>query len=287
MAARPPSSREYWTLAVDPTQFNPAIRFQKRAPCTELLEDIQALAVLSTQRTRGRSRWFAMGCGSLLLAMAVPPVIYALLSWPDPTPGWPLVFAPTLGIMGLIAFIARSQQAPFELETRRHELITQVLGMLRADIAPGEPVTLELDPRPETHADKSVGSSTNATGWKIQHYLDPWWVLQGRLMDGTGFRLDVTERIEQRSRWARGSSGKYKHKTKRVSDAFIRVRLRVKPERYPHLTRISAAARGAMKLPQGTRLKALSVEADRVDMTVLVERPWMISNDITWTSRAS
>jgi hypothetical protein len=59
----------------------------------------------------------------------------------------------------------------------------------------------------------------------------------------------------------------------------LRVRLRVKPERYQHLERLGSQAQGAVQILKGTQLKALTVEADRVDMTLHLGTPWIAGNE--------
>ena len=84
----------------------------------------------------------------------------------------------------------------------------------------------------------------------------------------------MTQRVQQRSRTKTNIRGKTKFQSKELSDALLRVRLRVKPERYQHLERFGARAEEAVQLLKGTQLKDLTVEADRVDMTLHLASPW-------------
>jgi hypothetical protein len=174
----------------------------------------------------------------------------------------------------IFSFVRHSRYKRLNLENRRYELVTRVLELLRADIAPTEPVTLRLDLRPETAADKLRGEGTTRSGWGVKHYIDPWLGIEGRLLDGTHFSLEMIERIDMRHRSRTNARGKTKSKTRRLSDALLRIRLRVKPSRYQHLGRLAPRAKGAVQLPQGARLKGLRVGEDRIDLAVLLDEPW-------------
>lgn len=176
--------------------------------------------------------------------------------------------------MAFIDFLRRLFQAPLDLEVRRYELLAHLLKLLQVDIAATEPLSLELDLRSATDWAKFRGEGKTRTGWTVKHYVDPWLSLQGRLLDGTHFRVELTERVDRRNRAKRNSRGRTKYKSKVLSDAIAKVQLRVKPERYQHLERLGPHARNAVQLPKGTQLKSLGVQEDRITLTVLVSSPW-------------
>jgi hypothetical protein len=186
-----------------------------------------------------------------------------------------------LFVVSLAAFLLRALSSRLDLENRRYELVTRLVRLLQADTAPQEPMTVELDFRPATHSDKFSGESATANGWTVKSYVDRWLSLQTRLLDGTHLRVEMLERTGKRSRSKRSSSGRYKTKYKTLSDALVRVRLQVKPEKYQHLGRLGARARDAVKIPLGSRLKSLSVEEDRLEMTVLMKGTWGVENERT------
>lgn len=257
-------------MAVDLRKLRAQLIHHTRAPASQVLADLQVLRGLDAEMEKKQARAGTVGCTTALLGLGLLLLSTALV------PLAPLFAgaAALLLLTALISGIRRFVHKRLNLENRRYELVSRLLELLRADIAPSEPLTLELDLRPDTHAAKFHREGETRTGWKVKHYLDPWLSLQGRLLDGTHFHVELTERVEERSRWKKNSRGKSKHKTKKLSDAIARVQLRVKPERYQHLGRLGPHASQAVQLPPGTQLKRLDVEADRLTLMVLVDSPW-------------
>jgi hypothetical protein len=248
-------------LAVDVKRFREELVHSTRTSCTQLLEDLRFLRDLDANKEKLQARTSKVGWSSLALAGILTFTGLILLM--------PIPAAVSIG-----AFVLHSRHKRLNLENRRYELVSRVVELLKADISPSEPVQLRIDLRPETHDKKLRGESKTRTGWDVKHYIDPWLTVEGRLLDGTHFRLDMTERIDVRSRWKKTSRGKTKHKSKRLADSLLRVRLRVKPERYQHLARLGPRAKGALQLPPGTRVKGLDVKEDRVELAVLLDSPW-------------
>jgi hypothetical protein len=184
-----------------------------------------------------------------------------------------------LAVAGVVAFLLRALFSRLNLENRRYELVTRLVRLLQADTAPQEPMTVELDFRPATHSDKFAGEGTTRTGWSVKSYVDRWLSLQTRLLDGTQLRVEMFERTSKRSRTRPSRSGKLKTKYRTVSDALVRVRLQVKPEKYQHLERLESRSWDAVKIPLGTRLKSLAVEEARLEMTVLMKGAWGVENE--------
>ncbi|WNG55372.1 hypothetical protein F0U59_11720 [Archangium gephyra] len=260
-------------MAVDVDQFSNEPIYRATVPCPQVLEDLQQLEKIDALREKQQAR--ATKVGTLTLAAGVLCLFVGFMVMDGEGVGMPLTWAGTaLTLVGIGAFIVRARHQRLNLENRRYELASRLVGLLQADIAPDEPVTLELDLRPATHADKYQNESKTRSGWNVKHYLDTWLSLQGRLLDGTHFRVEMTERTQERKRTKTNVRGKTKYQSKQKSDALLRVRLRVKPERYQHLERFGARAKGAMQLLKGTQLKDLTVEADRVDMTLHLASPW-------------
>jgi hypothetical protein len=264
-------------LAVDVDQLSKERIYRAQAPCARVLEELQQLRDLDGVHEKRQSGAFNIGCGTMIIG-ALMGFFGLVTADADGDPGllpFLLGGAVLLILVGIVAFVMRGRYERLNLENRRYQLVSQTVGLLQADISPEEPVSVELDLRPDTDPDKLRNEGRTRTGWKVKYYLDPWLSLQGRLLDGTHFRLEMTERVEVRSRTKTNARGKTKHKSKQFSDALLRVRLRVKPERYQHLGRLGSQAKGAVQILKGTRLKALTLEADRVDMTLLVESPWI------------
>lgn len=261
-------------MAVDVDQLSKERVYRAQAPCARVLEDLQQLRDLDGTHEKKQSGAFNIGCGTMIIGALMG---FFGLSTADGDSGlFPFLLggAVLLILVGIVAFTLRGRYERLNLENRRYQMVSHVVGLLQADISPEEPVSVELDLRPDTDPDKLHNEGRTRTGWKVKYYLDPWLSLQGRLLDGTHFRLEMTERVEMRSKTKTNARGKTKHKSKQFSDALLRVRLRVKPERYQHLGQLGSQAKGAVQILTGTRLKALTLEPDRVDMTLLVESPW-------------
>lgn len=262
-------------MAVDVEQLSKELIYRAQAPCARVLEELRQLGELDTLKEKQQSQALTVsvatlggGLSALYVGFSTLGRVFGaqqLLSWSGAA----------LLLVSSVAFVIRTRHRRLNLENRRYELASHVVGLLQADISPEEPVTLELDLRPDTHSDKYRDESKTPSGWTVKHYLDPWLSLQGRLLDGTHLRLEMAERVQLRKRTKTNFRGKTKFQSKRLSDALLRVRLRVKPERYQHLRRLGSQAKGAVQLLKGTRLKALTLEADRVDMTLLLESPWL------------
>lgn len=261
------------TLAVDVDQFSNEPIYRATVPCPQIIEDLQQLVEFDALKEKHQAR--AAKVGILTLAAGALCLFVGFIAMDGEGVGMPLAWAGTaLALVGIGAFIVRARHQRLNLENRRYELASCLVGLLRADIAPDEPVTLELDLRPADHEDKYQNESKTRSGWNVKHYLDTWLSLQGRLLDGTHFRVEMTERTQERKRTKTNVRGKTKYQSKQKSDALLRVRLRVKPERYQHLGRLGHQAEGAVQLLKGTQLKELTVEADRVDMTLHLASPW-------------
>lgn len=259
--------------------FKRDLTYRNEAPCARILEDLGRMAQWQREGAQRRARlttlaWVSPLAG-LFLLFAVFFVSNGLDSGAEAI-AWLYYFVPLLlFVVPLVTIISREFLSTAGVDPRRQELVLQTMTLLQEDVSPEALLTLQMDLRPADHADKLAGTRTTRTGWNSKHYLDPWLSLQGRLLEGTSFQLDMTESLDQRSRSKRSRSGKTRYKTRRMEESFVRLRLRVKPERYTQLLRIGEQARGAVRLPQGARLKALRVEEDRLDLTVRMNAPWV------------
>jgi hypothetical protein len=261
---------------VDVDKFSQERVYRTQAPGSQVLRELDFLRDLDARHEKLESRTGVGGWGAFITAVVLFVVSVNTNDWEHPVLHSVALWGSVLLVVaGIAAFILHSRFTRLNLENRRYELVTRLVKMLQADTAPQEPMTLELDFRPSTDSDKFTGKGKTPTGWDVKSYVDRWLSLQARLLDGTHLRVEMTERIDQRSRTKRTRSGKYKMKSKTLADALVRVRLQVKPEKYQHLGRLGASARNAVRLPRGARLKSLSVEEDRLDMTVLVSDPWV------------
>jgi hypothetical protein len=269
-------------LAVNLDQFSKDLVYRTQAPSARVLQALETLRQLDTESERKSSETGSWGCGALLAAFACLWIAGFLMAKHGTAALLVFLLAIALGISGTLFANKHAHHDRLNLENRRYELVSQLMELLRVDIAPDEPLALALDLRPDTSPQKRRGERRTPTGWTVKSFLDPWLSLQGRLLDGTHFRVEMTERVEERTKPKRKRVN-----TRRYSDAIAKVQLRVKPERYSQLGKLGPRARDAVQLPEGTRLKSLAVEEDRLTLTVLIDSPWAAQGDKSTRVNAS
>ena len=179
-----------------------------------------------------------------------------------------------LGALLLIGgFVYRSIVGGANLDDRRYELLVASLDMLRRDMAETSTVDVHLDFRSPT--DRSKYTHKGSIGyWNVSFYRDPWLSLQGRLMDGTSFLLNVDELTQKRGRWKRSRSGKNKYKSKTKTATVAALQLKPKPHKYPQLDTLAEAATSHIQIPDWCELKKSSVSANGIAMKVGAKVDW-------------
>lgn len=242
--------------------------YQNSAPAQVLLEDVEKLRSLDAELEVKRQWWSR--CGRYVgIAGAV---------------AFFTMFIPFVGVVGfglcvllLVAMFVCHRMASryrmLDLENRRYELVALTLQTLRKDIAPDEPVTLEMDFHP-TNDKRHLTDKGEVGQWKTESFVQRWLSLQVRLMDGTQLRLGMEERLQERKRTRRNPRGKLKVKRKEKGFSLIQVQLRVKPERHPQLARLGPEARKAVRLPKGVSLARLEVVDGRLSLRARLDRGW-------------
>ncbi|HEY0094644.1 MAG TPA: hypothetical protein VGB96_09980, partial [Archangium sp.] len=145
-------------MAVDVEQFSKEPIYRASLPCTQVLEDLQRLSELDDLKEKQQARASAVATGTLAAGVLCMFVGFFLLDGEGIAAvlGWA---GAVLALVGVIALVMRSRYQRLNLENRRYQLASRMVGLLQADIAPDEPVTLELDLRPETHPDKYANES--------------------------------------------------------------------------------------------------------------------------------
>ncbi|NVJ26005.1 MULTISPECIES: hypothetical protein [Myxococcus] len=272
-------------MAFDIDRFRTEKRYSNTAPVSELMEDLGVLARFDVEMDVVKRRWqrrafIVGGVGAGLFVLS-----NVLDSELNPTLTSGLLFG---GIGLLIVMVVLLFKAfrfgRNDLEDRRYQLPTLLLRRLGRDIAPEEPVSLELDFHAIDHKAKWKGKGMAGT-WKTNEFEDPWLSLQARLRDGTHLRLAMTEWLQKRSRTRRSPGGKYKTKHKQKSGTYLQAQLRVKPERHPGLARLQSAARSAVKLPPTVALTKLEVSDDRLGLRARMDSDWEAAEYVQLPSR--
>ncbi|WP_375754304.1 hypothetical protein [Corallococcus exercitus] len=246
-----------------------------QGPLQELLRDLEGLKNLGQlHRVRSRARrvqgrWLLLGCVSLAFLLS------SLLSrsevLAEHVGNGPLI---TLGLVGVALWLVQSLRGFWlllwkdSLQERRSDLAIVLVHRLLVDLDPRAPVGLRLvlddaDREPKRVRERKQGR------WTVEDYVDPWLAFQGRLRDGTRLRLTAVERVRKLFRWKESKNGlKLKPRSRvRSCSTRLRVRLRVKPKRYPGLKPL----KDAVRLPPDVTLERLRISQDRLDLRVVME----------------
>ncbi|MFY2556829.1 hypothetical protein ACN469_04310 [Corallococcus terminator] len=265
-------------MTFDIDRFRVEKRYSNTAPVSELMGDLGVLAGFDVEMDVLKRRWqrraFIVGGSGVGLFVLSNLINNLLDSEHAPT----LMSGLLLGGIGLLIVMVvllfkASRYGRNDLEDRRYELPDLLLRRLGRDIAPEEPVSLELDFHPIDHKTKWTCQGMAGT-WTTNEFEDPWLSLQVRLRDGTHLRLSMTEWLQKRSRTRRNPRGKYKTKRKQKSGTYLQAQLRVKPERHPGLSRLRNAAHEAVKLPPTVALTRLDVSDDRLGLRARMDSDW-------------
>lgn len=266
-------------MAFDSDRFRFERVYRNTAPVSVVMADLGELRAFDAEMDLRQKSWSrrARICGysALLAVIASLPVIAS-------TDFGGVAF---LGVAGLfVAMLAfngiASQFRKLDLQDRRYELPSRILQRLRKDIAPDEPVTVELDFHPTTDRE-NLADRSSAGEWKTESFVQRWLSLQVRLMDGTHLRVGMEERLQLRRRTRINPRGKYKTKNKQKGSALLHVQLRVKPEHHPHLARLESRARQAVRLPDYVSLVKLEVAEDRLSLRSGLPLDWEAADRVS------
>ncbi|MCZ7648689.1 MAG: hypothetical protein M5U26_26105 [Planctomycetota bacterium] len=220
--------------------FKSSLIYQTADTVNSIRLDVAELRKLDKYKESKQAKWTWLGCMGLLAVFitGIGSIFLPLL----------LPLLAVAGVVTVVSFVIRSIHKRLNYENRRYELLDKVLGLIGKDAAKDEKLDVRLDLRPAEHKDKFVRQGQVGV-WKVKYYEDPWLELEGRLLDGTRFRLTMIEKCQARSCWKRGRSGKSKYKSKKKSAAESALLLRFKPGRYAAMERIGSELAGAVQLP--------------------------------------
>ncbi|WP_375755837.1 hypothetical protein [Corallococcus exercitus] len=272
-------------MAVNVSRFHEVFRYQSRAPVPELLEDLEVLGGLDARAEAQRSALAWGGGLTGIVGGAMALLCYG--AWagaenaaePFSDEGMQLLkvvalVGVTLLAVGLFLFLWRFALKDRDLDNRRYGLAQVLLKRLQVDLSPDAPVRLKLDLRPPDLLEKRVKQDM-VGWWNTGFFVDPWFMLETRLADGTFLRIRMVERLQKRERSKTSASGKSRTKTKRKGSARLEVSVRVKPERYPGLERLKARATAATRLPRRVELERVRVAVDRLSLRARLSDEWV------------
>ncbi|RKH58419.1 hypothetical protein D7W81_29135 [Corallococcus aberystwythensis] len=237
---------------------------------------MSALAVLP-ETQKSRRFWYRVRTRLASLARLGT---FLLCIWVAGTADGPLdVVAGVLAaVLGFVLWFRRLLPNPFHAVghpgdelNRRPELVLRVLRRLKADLAPDAPVRLRFRPDPRPQGPGSSFYEMKFTRKPPPDVLDPWLLLETRLMDGAHLRLSAVERRRNKV----STRGRRK-KTKEYDTLFLDALLRVKAKRHPQLAALPEdQAREAVRLPPGAALQRLRISGERLRLRIRVEEGWL------------
>jgi hypothetical protein len=246
-------------MPVDLGRFNSTLVYSRRAPIGALLEDLAELRAFDGKQEKILRNWTIVAVVGLLGAIASIILANSSVS-PQASSAW-FAMIVILGMMTVVGFAVRVARSRLNLENRRYELAERIIRLLGRDSRHDAEVSLQIDLHRPNIKRKQV--RTGKVGpWSVKYYSDPWLRVEGRLLDGTAYRLTAIEKHQLRSKTYVGRSGKMKSKSKTKSAAELIVGVKVKSRRYPELSKLGVKrARQVVQLPDWAILKACQIDA--------------------------
>lgn len=179
-----------------------------------------------------------------------------------------------VGFLGLVAAAALGflawRGSRFDIPNGRYETLLKLSKLLGADLPPQGTLDVVMDLR---RSDEKVhlDSEFEKDRWKVKLYINPCLRVSGRLADGNKFWVVVTERQEERSRWARSRSGKSKLKRKTKSSLKFDVTVRPDVERYGQASAFDKLLKESAKVP--SPMSVVQAEASDTELRLRAAGP--------------
>jgi len=147
----------------------------------------------------------------------------------------PVVLYPLAGVcavLAIVVFVMRRRLVSVDISNNFREVALPFLAIVKQDMDPDATVSVRIDLRAPTHANKKKGASQpyqEGVYTKIVDttYHDAWFHGSAKLADGSTLRWDVTDDICQSTRTKRSRSNKLKTKTRSVKRSLVAVALAV------------------------------------------------------------
>ncbi len=227
--------------------------YENTAPAQRIELDCHAIANYDRELAKRRRRAMFMIVGGLVgfllavISMSLTPLL-----------GGPLFI---LCIASFVTgIVLHNRWHKLDIPDWRYRLLPTVLTTLSRDMAPSSSLHCRMDCRPATHKSKRTATVPYPArrGWKLDQFRDDCLILDGQLVDGTDFRLMLTELAIAKYGWKRGRSGKNKFKRKeKPKGCELQLQLRFPRKRYGAVQVLQSDLQGAIQLPEEIRLKSL------------------------------
>ena len=163
--------------------------------CDQVIAELMTLGQLDKNTERLRSSLATKGGISLFAGFAC--LFLALLTF-----GATLIVAIPALIYGITQFSKRSELSNYDVQDRFYLAPINILEKLKADIPPGQPVNVKIDFNNYSNSDYEKWSEGGGifSSIKRNKYEILWFELSGSLMEGSKFRLRISQTIKRKSK---------------------------------------------------------------------------------------
>ncbi len=263
-------------MTISRDELKRTLRYDAAVPLAELAADIEVMRAFDRLNEQKSKLWMRVGC-STLVVFAMAALVTLNLADRGPVGSMGVVTGALL-VAVVAAFIRMKSFSAGDLPNERYELVGGLAELLAADMADGGEFSVDLAFGPTETSGHGTGGPDTIGLWKVAHFAQQWLQLSGRLLDGTRFRLTVTERVQRRTRWARSASGKTKRKSKAKTRTEFALQLRPKAGKYPHLGRLGDHVQGVVKLPGPVQCKRIESDGRALLLRAQTKVPWTVDS---------
>ena len=252
-------------MAFDPERFARELIYTSSAPASRVLVELEQVRAFDRAAEEKLARLSAKGMVSCFVVVGAFGLAIAtgVLGRHGPIllPAGLVVL-----LIGLLVFLGLwSSAARLDVEDARYELAEGVLKLLAVDLGAEEELSIKLDLEPRFATHKQTRRETHRGRYRVQFSSDPWFMLSGRFLDGTRFRLGVNQDTELRTH-AKG------HKVKEKVAITVTLDLRPKAKRYAHLAELGTDVEQALQFPEGVAVKRCAVAEGTLSLRVGLKR---------------
>lgn len=257
-------------MTFDSAGFKSSLIYESQASSQDVVTAVESIREIDKANEPQQKLW-----GAVTIVALIAAVVVLIVGLANNLGTFGLVFAGFLGIFGVVAGFKWRAHKRLNFVDKRYELLAAMTRLLSRDIASDGTLNVRLDVTKPDQAHKFTHKGKAGT-WNVKYYDDAWLSMSGKLLDGTGFQLVVSERFQQRSKWKRSSSGKMKHKTKTKSGTAATLRLKPKASKYVDLAKVNDDASQAIQLPYWVDSKGLQQNEGTFVLKTATRAEWEI-----------
>ncbi len=170
-------------------------------------------------------------------------------------------------LMIFAAAILRWMLGKIDIHNNLREFIVPIINLVGQDMPAGQKIAIDLDLRGKTIDGKLKDTRKDNPGWfsypkvTTRIYEDPWFRLNGQLVDGSRLMLNVDDQITRIDKTYKGMSGKIKSKTKYKVKHAITASLALRHKKYAIATETDIKNLGAgAKFKDGDNRQLISLK---------------------------